>query len=75
LKWILTDAGCGRRKNLNCCKNKGWASASIITNLSQLVKIGKLPVSLVLSGKYYFETPSAKSYWGSRFAIVLVFPK
>lgn len=56
-------------------KNKGWASASIITNLSQLVKIGKLPVSLVLSGKYYLETEIAEAYWGSRFAIVLVFPK
>jgi len=56
-------------------KSKGWASASLILNVSQLVKLGKMPVSLGVGGKYYLETPSAKSYWGSRFTVTFLFPK
>jgi hypothetical protein len=55
-------------------KSKQWASACIIGNISQLLKIGKLPVSLGLGGKYYFETNSSKAYWGGRFTITFLFP-
>jgi hypothetical protein len=56
-------------------KSKGWASASLIFNVSQLVKFGKMPVSLGVGGKYYLETPNSSSYWGSRFTITFLFPK
>lgn len=54
---------------------KGWSSAAAVFNVSQLLKIGKLPVSLGAGVKYYFETPSTNSYWGSRFTITFLFPK
>jgi len=56
-------------------KGKQWASAGLVLNVSQLLRIGKMPVSLGLGGKYYLETPSAKSYWGSRFTVTFLFPK
>ena len=55
-------------------KSKGWASASLLFNVSQLLRIGKLPVSVGLGGKYYFETPALKSYWGGRFTFTFLFP-
>jgi hypothetical protein len=56
-------------------KGKQWASAALIFNVSQLVRLGKMPVSLGIGGKYYLETPSSSSYWGSRFTVTFLFPK
>ncbi len=42
--------------------------------VSQLVRIGKLPVSFQLGGRYYAEGPSGTPEWGLRFAITLLFP-
>jgi hypothetical protein len=56
-------------------KGKQWISAGLIFNISQLLKVGKLPVSVGLGGKYYLETPSTASYWGSRVTLTFLFPK
>ena len=44
-------------------------------SVSQLLKVGKLPVQLSLGAKYYAEGPSGSPDWGLRFAVTLLFPK
>lgn len=56
-------------------KGKQWVSAGLIFNISQLLKAGKLPLSIGLGAKYYLETPSTASYWGSRVTLTFLFPK
>ena len=43
-------------------------------SVSQLLRIGKLPVSLAVGGRYYAEGPSGAPEWGLRFVITLLFP-
>lgn len=43
--------------------------------VTQLVKIGKLPVSFQLGGRYYAEKPDGGPDWGLRFTVTLVFPE
>lgn len=47
----------------------------LIGGVSQLVKIGKLPVSLGINGKYYVEGPDGAPDWGMRFTMTFLFPK
>lgn len=47
----------------------------LIASVSQLVKIGKQPISLQLGGKYWAEGPDGTPDWGIRFAVILLFPK
>jgi hypothetical protein len=47
----------------------------LIAGVSQIVKIGKLPVSLGVYGKYYVEAPDAAPDWGVRFQMTFLFPK
>jgi hypothetical protein len=42
--------------------------------ISQLVKIGKLPVSFTIGGKVYAEGPSGAPDWGIRFVVTPLFP-
>jgi hypothetical protein len=42
--------------------------------VSQLVKIGKLPVSFTLGGKIYADGPSGAPDWGIRFVVTPLFP-
>jgi hypothetical protein len=42
--------------------------------ISQLVKIGKLPVSFTLGGKIYADGPSGAPDWGIRFVVTPLFP-
>lgn len=44
-------------------------------SVTQLVKIGPLPVSFQLGGRYYAEKPRGGPDWGLRFTVALVFPK
>jgi hypothetical protein len=55
-------------------KQKQW-TVPVLAHLSQLVKIGELPVQLKLSGKYYAEAPEGAPDWGLRFSITFLFPK
>lgn len=43
--------------------------------VTQLVKIGKLPVNFQLGGRYYADKPSGGPDWGLRFSVTFVFPK
>lgn len=43
--------------------------------VSQLIKIGKLPVSIGLGGRYYAEAPDGGPDWGVRFIVQFLFPK
>lgn len=43
-------------------------------SVSQLLRIGKLPVSLAVGGRYYAEGPSGAPEWGLRTVITLLFP-
>lgn len=44
-------------------------------SVSQLLKVGKQPVSLALGAKYYAEGPSGGPEWGLRFTVSFLFPK
>jgi hypothetical protein len=43
--------------------------------VSQLIKIGNMPVSIGLQGRYYAEKPEGGPDWGLRFVITPVFTK
>ena len=43
--------------------------------VSQLVKIGKMPVQFQVGARYYAERPAGGPDWGLRFAITFLFPK
>jgi hypothetical protein len=43
-------------------------------SVSQLLRIGKLPVSFAIGGRYYAEGPSGAPDWGLRFVITPLFP-
>ena len=43
-------------------------------SVSQLLRIGRLPVSLAVGGRYYAEGPSGAPEWGIRFVVTPLFP-
>ena len=43
--------------------------------VSQLLKLGKLPIQFQLGGRYYAEKPDGGPDWGLRFTVTLLFPK
>jgi len=55
-------------------ENQQW-TAPLNLFVTQLVKIGKLPVSFQFGGRYYAENPTGGPDWGLRFAMTLVFPE
>ena len=55
-------------------KSEQW-SVPINVSVSQLVRIGKQPVSFGLGGRYYVVRPDFGPDWGVRFVTTLLFPK
>jgi hypothetical protein len=55
-------------------ENEQW-TVPLNLFVSQLVKMGKLPVSLQLGGRYYAVKPSGGPDWGLRFTMTFAFPK
>jgi hypothetical protein len=53
--------------------NSQW-SVPVNLSVSQLVKLGKLPVQFAIGGKYYAEGPSGAPEWGLRFVVTPLFP-
>ena len=53
--------------------NSQW-TIPINPSISQLVKIGKMPVSLALGAKIYAAGPSGAPDWGIRFVVTPLFP-
>ena len=46
----------------------------VIFQISQILKIGKQPISIQIGGKYYADTPSYGPNWGVRLNVVFLFP-
>lgn len=55
-------------------ENQQW-TVPLNMSASQLLKIGKQPVSFALGVKYYAEKPSGGPDWGLRFTVTFLFPK
>jgi hypothetical protein len=53
--------------------NSQW-TVPVNLSVSQLVKLGKLPVQFSVGGKYYAEGPSGAPEWGIRFVVTPLFP-
>ena len=45
----------------------------LAAGVSQLVKLGEVPVNLALQGRYWLDGPSNAPEWGIRFAAIFVF--
>jgi hypothetical protein len=43
--------------------------------LSQIVRVGKLPLSLQFGGRYYAASPDEGPEWGLRFTLTFLFPR
>ena len=43
--------------------------------VSQLFKIGDLPMQAFVGGRYYAEGPDGGPDWGVRFGLTFLFPK
>lgn len=54
-------------------KNDFWLIPVNVT-VSQLVVLGKQPVSFALGGRYYLDSPAGGPDWGIRASLVLLFP-
>lgn len=54
--------------------NRQW-TVPLNVMVSQLVKVGKLPVQFALGPRYYADKPDGGPDWGLRFAVTLLFPK
>src|SRR5205809_2657882 len=46
----------------------------LIFQISQILKIGKQPISLQVGGKYYADSPRYGPDWGVRFNLTLLYP-
>ena len=54
-------------------ENSQWTVPFNLT-VSQILKIGKLPISIQIGGRYYAEAPSGGPDWGLRLNLTLLFP-
>src|SRR5437667_3583636 len=60
--------------NCNATSDEGKWTVPLIFQISQILKIGKQPISLQIGGKYYADTPRYGANWGVRFALTLRYP-
>ena len=64
---------------LNTESTYNWESSQWMVPLnvqvSQLLKVGKQPVSLGVGARYYAESPGGGPEWGLRFIVAFLFPK
>jgi hypothetical protein len=42
--------------------------------ISQILKIGKQPISIQIGGRYYADSPRYGPNWGTRFNFTLLYP-
>jgi hypothetical protein len=54
--------------------NESQWTVPVNASVSQLVKIGKLPVQFAVGARYYAEGPSGAPEWGLRFTVTPLFP-
>ena len=64
--------------SLNTESTYDWESSQwtvpINVGISQILKIGKQPVSIQIGGRYYADGPSGAPDWGLRVAFTMLFP-
>ena len=60
--------------NWNASSESGKWTVPLIFQISQILKIGKQPISLQIGGKYYADSPRYGPDWGVRFALTLLYP-
>jgi len=58
----------------NASSDDGKWTVPVIFQISQILKIGKQPVSVQIGGKYYADTPRYGPNWGVRFNFTLLYP-
>ena len=55
-------------------ENEQW-TVPLNLMISQLVKIGEVPVQFQLGGRWYADAPDGGPDWGLRFAVTFLFPR
>ena len=60
--------------NWNASGIDGKWTVPVIFQISQILKIGKQPISIQIGGKYYADTPRYGPNWGVRFNFTLLYP-
>ena len=58
----------------NASSDEGKWTAPVIFQISQILKIGRQPISIQIGGKYYGDTPAQGPNWGVRFNFTLLYP-
>jgi hypothetical protein len=58
----------------NASSENGKWTVPVIFQISQILKIGKQPISIQIGGKYYADTPAQGPNWGVRFNFTLLYP-
>jgi hypothetical protein len=60
--------------NWNASSTDGKWTVPVIFQISQILKIGKQPISIQIGGKYYADTPSNGPDLGVRLNVTLLYP-
>jgi hypothetical protein len=60
--------------NWNASGIDGKWTVPVIFQISQILKIGKQPISIQIGGKYYADSPRYGPNWGVRFNFTLLYP-
>jgi len=60
--------------NWNASSIDGKWTVPVIFQISQILKIGKQPISIQIGGKYYADSPRYGPDWGVRFNFTLLYP-
>jgi hypothetical protein len=58
----------------NASSENGKWTVPVIFQISQILKIGKQPISIQIGGKYYADSPRYGPDWGARLNITLLYP-
>ncbi len=59
--------------NWEAAEGEQW-TIPLIVQISQILKLGKQPVSIQIGGKYYADTPRYGPTWGARLNFTLLYP-
>jgi hypothetical protein len=60
--------------NWNATSADGKWTVPVIFQISQILKIGKQPISIQIGGKYYADSPRYGPGWGARLNFTLLYP-
>jgi hypothetical protein len=60
--------------NWNATSADGKWTVPLIFQISQILKIGKQPISVQIGGKYYADSPRYGPDWGVRFNFTMLYP-